>query len=82
VGCVKTEEKALMFVPVGYTQEDNLACHDKRVLRGMGTITLRLTYGKADDQPVHDAKYSTGLNEPTALYGAPEEEEKKVNRVG
>lgn len=67
---------------MGYTQEENLACHDERVLREMGTITLRLTYGKADDQPLDDAKYSTGLNEPTPLYGAAEEEEKKANRVG
>lgn len=78
----QTEEQHLIFVPVSYTEDDELACRDSTVLDQMGTIKLTLTWGKAAEEPMKQPIYPIGPDQSVPLYGAPEQETKKAKRLG
>lgn len=76
--------RRLVFVPIVYTEKDELVCRNAAVLKGLGTIQLELCNGKMGDIYAvgHKSRFYSGPADQSPLHRALEAELDMTERAG
>lgn len=62
------QEKTLVFTPLKFTENVNLACKNKAVLDGLGTIELKIEPGTLSNTPVTHPWCQQGPVDQSPIY--------------
>lgn len=58
---LQATERRLVRVPLNTTEHNNCACRNAKVINKIGTISLKLGWGKAEKMPTPKPIYSREL---------------------